>query len=67
MYILWSGRMGGWLTASGTYASQMKEAKTFGREAMLIMCRRHMNNGFAEFGLIPIAVADLEELRNGER
>lgn len=55
--------MQGWLSSSGNYVSQLKEARKFSREEAIEYCKLHYNNGFAEFGLFPVALNDLEAIR----
>lgn len=62
MYILWNSRLGGWFTYAGNYSSDRKLAKVFERADALSIATKHKNNGFSEYGLLPIAIADLEAL-----
>lgn len=62
MYLLWSTKLHGWFTASGTYSSERKDAKFFDHTAMLQICRRQMNNGLDEFGMLPISLDILNEV-----
>lgn len=54
-FYLWSAKLGGWYSDSGTYHSDRRKATLVSRKKMLDMCRVHMNNGFNEFGLLPVS------------
>ena len=56
-YILWSGRLQGWLTTGSTYSSDQAEARQFGRTEALVMVERHKNQG--GYTLLPIRLDDL--------
>lgn len=62
MYLLWSTKLSGWFTASGTYSSDRADAKFFDHTAMLQACRRQMNNGMSEFGFLPVSLDTLLEV-----
>lgn len=62
-HILWSGRMAGWLSPSGNYISVLKDARIFSYEEAIEYCVVHYKNGFAEFGLLPIALEDLDKIK----
>lgn len=64
-YILWSGRLSGWLTAGGTYSSNRSEAKIFTRDEAIDYCRAQYRTGLSEFGLLPVALSDLGEIMTG--
>ena len=57
MYILWSGRLQGWLTRGSTYSSDQAEARKFSRDEALAMVERHKNQG--GYTLLPIRLEDL--------
>lgn len=57
MYILWSGRLQGWLTRGSTYSSDQAEARRFPRDEAIEMCKRHKQQ--AGYGLLPVREEDL--------
>lgn len=61
-YLLWSGRLMGWYTRGGVYTSTRADAAVLPRSEALILAQRHYKNGMSEFGLIPVPLADLEEI-----
>jgi hypothetical protein len=58
MYLLWSGKMQGWLSTAGNYVSDMEQALRTDRETALGYCRKHKSQ--AGYQLLPVALADLE-------
>lgn len=62
MYILYSIRATGWLTAGGTYTSDRTLAAQFNYDTMLRQCARHYRNGMTEFGLLPVSLTHLNEI-----
>lgn len=58
-YNLFNARASGWLTSGGVYTSERKDAQRFTHEKAIDMCKVHYNNGFTEFGLIPVLCSDL--------
>ena len=63
MYYLWSVKMNGWMTSSGVGTSNISDATKYTHAEALLMCKRHYKNGLTEFGLIPVSVDDIEEIR----
>lgn len=61
-YILWNARVGGWLTQSSTYSSQLGEAKTFTRDDALAIVKAHLD-AQRGIGLIPVVKADVDEVQ----
>lgn len=61
-YLLWSGRLNGWLTNAGTYVSTVSEARRFSHEEAILMCKRHYRSSMVEYGMIPVAEADALEI-----
>lgn len=61
MHILWSTRLGGWLTQSSTYSSEHTQAKQFFEDEALIMCVRQVSQD-NEFGLLPVNLNFLESI-----
>lgn len=60
-YVLWSTRAGGWLTAGAQYSSELSEAERFTHAKALDRCKIH-RGGLSQFGLVPVAIEDLEVL-----
>jgi hypothetical protein len=60
MYLLWSGRLQGWLGNSGVYTTDLKEARVCEREEALAICRKHKVDGAKT--LFPVAQADLDAI-----
>lgn len=61
-YVLWSCRLGGWLTRSAQYTTDYGEAERFPHVKALDRCKLQRGN-MAQFGLIPVAVKDLEVMK----
>lgn len=61
-YLLWSGRLSGWLSSAGTYVSGTKDARIFARSEALQYCRAHYRSSTVEFGLIPVRYEDVKEI-----
>jgi len=59
-YQLYSGRMQGWLTRTGTYSSDPAEALQLGRTAAIERCRKHKTDG--GYQLLPISLNDLGDI-----
>ena len=57
-YYLYSGRMQGWFTNSGTYSSDFAEARKYSRVEAIAMCKRHKSQG--GYQLLPISADDME-------
>lgn len=64
-YCLWSAALGGWMTRASTYSSVFSQARRFTRDEALDFCRIHVHND--AFGMIPVRVDDLEEVKNDKR
>lgn len=62
MYLLWSTKLSGWFTKSGTYSSDREQAREFSHAEMLRFCRAQLNNGLSEFGMLPVSIDVLEEV-----
>lgn len=62
MYYLFSLRLSSWMFTNGTYGSDIKQAKKFTAEEMLMMCQKHYNSVDQTYGLIPVRVGTLEEI-----
>lgn len=60
IYILYSPRSHGWFTLSSTYASDVKEAKRFSRDAAIATCKKHRSA--AGHNMIPIRLEDIEAI-----
>lgn len=63
MYLLWSPRMQGWLSRSGNYVSTQDHAAKYSRDDALALAVRHMNTGWAEYGLLPVCETDLDLMK----
>lgn len=61
-YVLWSGRLTGWLSNGGTYVNLVKDARKFSRTEAMEYCEIHYRNGYAEYGLLPVSLSDLLEI-----
>ena len=61
-YLLWSGRLNGWLSNAGTYVSLAADAREFEHEEALAYCRRHYNSGTVMYGLLPVSLADVKAI-----
>ena len=63
MYILWNGRVGGWLTSAATYSSDLAEAQHFMRVDAITLCRAH-RDALGNAGMIPCRLEDAEAVRD---
>jgi hypothetical protein len=61
-YLLWSGRLNGWLSNAGTYVSGAADAREFDHGEALEYCRRHFNSGTIAYGLLPVALSDVKQI-----
>jgi len=57
MYLLWSGKLQGWFTSTGTYSTDQEEARQFTRDEALAMATRHKVQG--GYTLLPVRLEDL--------
>ena len=57
VYLLYSPRGMGWFTRSSTYSSDIKEAKVFGRDEAIEMCKRHKTQ--SGHNMIPVRQEDI--------
>lgn len=57
-YLLWSGKMQGWFTTSGTYGSDLDNAARLPRDEALAIAKRHKTQ--AGHGMMPVRLEDLE-------
>ena len=62
-FYLWSAKLSGWYTEGGSYVSDRKKATLVSKSQMIKICRVHMNNGFNEFGLLPVSEDILATLK----
>ena len=51
-YYLYSIKMGGWATRTGTYSSDVKDAQELGRSEAIEKAKRHLDQG--RLSLIPV-------------
>lgn len=63
-YLLWSGRLNGWLSNAGTYVSGANDAREFSHAEAIEYCKRHYNTGAVLYGLLPVAVSDVNTIRS---
>ena len=61
-YVLWSTRFSGWVSTTGTYTTELDNAKRFGYDEILAKCQRTYDKNNKAFGLIPVATHILEEI-----
>ena len=61
MYYLWNGQVGGWMTAGGSYSSELSLAKQYPREEALALVARRYNKFLAAYDLLPVRVEDLPD------
>lgn len=59
-YVVWSTRGQGWWTHAGNTSTDFTQAKHFGRAAAMAFCAKHRSA--TGYGLLPIAMSDLEAL-----
>lgn len=59
-YALWSAKLQGWMSRTGTYDSRLSEAQRYSRTDAIIFARKQ--KGDETFGLLPIALDDLEAI-----
>jgi len=64
IYFLYSARSSGWMTTSGIYSSEIKDAKEFSQAEALKLCKLHYKNGMSEFGLIPVSFSDIKAIQS---
>lgn len=60
MYILWSGKLQGWLTRSSTFSSERKDARQLTQEEAIEMAARHYGSGGNN--LLPVEVDMMNEI-----
>lgn len=60
LYLVYSARSQGWITNSGQYNSDMKEARRMPRATAILLCRTHKQK--AGYAAIPVRLADMEEV-----
>lgn len=63
IFYLWSGRMSGWLSPGGTYVSRLSDARRFDEAEAFEYAKLHYNNGYSEYGLLPIREDDLARIK----
>lgn len=56
MYLLWSTTLSGFLTSSGTYTSQWKEAQEFNELDARTRCKARYDERQEAFILLPVSV-----------
>lgn len=61
MYLIYSVKMNGWITAAGIYTSEVKDAKRFSRADAIRSCRVHYSGG--NFGWVPVYENDLKHVQ----
>lgn len=59
-YVLWSAKLGGWMSRSATYTSELDDAKRFTKDEAFELCRTQHNKN--NFGLLPVHTQDLADL-----
>lgn len=59
-YAIWNAQNGGWMTRTGTYTSEWKDAKRVSITDAIALCRRAYITHADEFRLIPVAVNAIE-------
>lgn len=63
MYYLWSAAMQGWALHGGGYGTELKDAKQFPKHDAIARCILHLRKSEEQFGLLPIAISDLAEIK----
>lgn len=61
-FLMWSGRLGGWLSPGGTFVNLVKDARQFTRAEMIDYGKMNYKNGYAEYGLLPVSLWNLKEI-----
>jgi len=66
MYCIWNAKLGGWLTAAGTYSSEYADAKRLPRPDAIAACAIHVlrSDSHVTYGWLPCYVADLEQTKD---
>ena len=59
MYYLLGVKQSAWVTRTGQYSTDIKEAQQFDRDSALVRCRTH--RGAANI-LVPVLIADMEAI-----
>jgi len=65
-YVIWNAKLGGWLTAAGTYSSEYADAKRLPRPDAIAACAIHVlrSDSHVTYGWLPCYVADLEQTKD---
>lgn len=61
-YYLWSTRAGAWMTNGGTYSSDRGQARVVEHAEAIELAKVHRGMG-GEFGLLPISIEMLKEIK----
>lgn len=61
-FVMWSGRLSGWLSPGGTFVNLVKDARQFSHSEMIEYGKMNYKNGYAEYGLLPVSLDHLKEI-----
>ena len=62
VYVLWSNRFSGWVSSTGTYTTELDNAKRFEYDDAIFRCRRSYDKANKAFSTIPVPLHLLEEI-----